>query len=291
MSVGARSGGAAWLYAMRACDSGAPWINFPTEEGAKAASTFSWASAVTHIRDRPREPGGHGGHANRNRQCQDFTPVSAMRSCKPAQADHPLRSAGVPLRGSRCDCLSISEGGPTPFRVVPRWSHFAATGQIVPLRGVRHGSGLFSRRFRPFCVAMCCDPLQPDFPWGARGPEFESRRSDNNLRALHKVPVVPRVVPIPSAAPWARCPRSVDYSTSRPLILRRHLDQVRRQSASVPERQLLCGSVDRITGVGLQQLRLRGECASIPLEVAQRRRYRRAHLVIQLGQLSVNANT
>ena len=52
-----------------------------------------------------------------------------------------------------------------------------------------------------------------------------------------------------------------------------------------------CGSVDRITGVGLQQLRLRGECAFIPLEVAQRRRYRRAHLVIRLGQLSVNANT
>ena len=39
------------------------------------------------------------------------------------------------------------------------------------------------------------------------------------------------------------------------------------------------------------QLRLRGECAFIPLEVAQRRRYRRAHLVIRLGQLSVNANT
>src|SRR5271170_6608848 len=37
-----------------------------------------------------------------------------------------------------------------------------------------------------------------------------------------------------------------------------------------------CGSVDRITGVGLQQLCLRGECAFIPLEVAQRRRYRRA---------------
>ena len=33
------------------------------------------------------------------------------------------------------------------------------------------------------------------------------------------------------------------------------------------------------------------ECAFIPLEVAQRRRYRRAHLVIRLGQLSVNANT
>ncbi|HEY6453662.1 MAG TPA: hypothetical protein VIY90_00115 [Steroidobacteraceae bacterium] len=28
-----------------------------------------------------------------------------------------------------------------------------------------------------------------------------------------------------------------------------------------------------------------------PLEVAQRRRYRSAHLVIRLGQLSVNANT
>ena len=52
-----------------------------------------------------------------------------------------------------------------------------------------------------------------------------------------------------------------------------------------------CGSVDRITGVGLQQLCLRGECAFIPLEVAPRRRYRLAHLVIRLGQLSVNANT
>src|SRR3984957_6342929 len=36
---------------------------------------------------------------------------------------------------------------------------------------------------------------------------------------------------------------------------------------------------------------LRGECAFIPLEVAPRRRYRLAHLVIRLGQLSVNANT
>lgn len=41
----------------------------------------------------------------------------------------------------------------------------------------------------------------------------------------------------------------------------------------------------------VRQLRLRGECAFIPLEVAQRRRYHRAHLVIRLGQLSVNANT
>lgn len=38
------------------------------------------------------------------------------------------------------------------------------------------------------------------------------------------------------------------------------------------------GSVDRITGVGLQQRRLTGDCAFIPLEVARRRRYRRAHL-------------
>ena len=45
------------------------------------------------------------------------------------------------------------------------------------------------------------------------------------------------------------------------------------------------------TTSGLQQFRLRGECAFIPLEVAQRRRYRHAHLVIRLGQLSVNANT
>src|SRR5882724_2665713 len=31
---------------------------------------------------------------------------------------------------------------------------------------------------------MCCSSLQAKFTWGARGPEFKSRRSDQYLRAI-----------------------------------------------------------------------------------------------------------
>jgi len=40
------------------------------------------------------------------------------------------------------------------------------------------------RRNATFGVAIRCDPLQAYITWGARGPEFKSRRSDQRLTYL-----------------------------------------------------------------------------------------------------------
>jgi len=59
------------------------------------------------------------------------------------------------------------------------WSH---RGTFLPRHyksyrfDVRRGSALFYRCCRPIGVAICCDSLQPDFPWGASGSEFKAFR-------------------------------------------------------------------------------------------------------------------
>ena len=131
-----------------------------------------------------------------NRHCQTFSPVGSIRSCSPGVAGSVTSYAlAFGLRSSKYVVVNratrrFAEHG--PVMVPPLWRHLQAWqlvswsphGPVWVQQGVTvrnalqrckclemQGSGGFS-------VAKRNPLFQGEIPWGARGPEFESRRSD-----------------------------------------------------------------------------------------------------------------